>query len=57
MGWNNCLGKRASNIWNLVPSCVMWIIWRERNNRIFEDQEHSMDQIIALFTETLIDWS
>ena len=28
MGWRNWLGKHASDIWNLVPLCVMWIIWR-----------------------------
>ena len=28
MGWRNCLGKHASNIWYLVPLCVMSIIWR-----------------------------
>lgn len=35
----------------------MWIIWREHNGRIFDDQEHLVDQLIALFTGTLFDWS
>lgn len=34
-GWSNWLGKCSSGIWNLVPSCVMWIACRERYNHIF----------------------
>ena len=34
-GWFNCFGKHSSSIWNLVPPCLMWTIWRERNSRIF----------------------
>ena len=31
--WRNWLGKHFSNVWNLVPHCVMWIIWRERDRK------------------------
>ena len=41
--------KHSSNIWNLVPHCVMRIIWKERNSRIFEDLVLSGDKLIALF--------
>ena len=37
----NWFGKHSSSIWNLVPSCLMWCIWRERNWRMFEDMESS----------------
>ena len=46
-----------SNIWNLVMQCVMWIIWMEHNNHIFEELERSRDQVIASFAGTLFDWS
>jgi hypothetical protein len=29
-----------------VPSCVMWALWRERNNCTFEDVELSVDKLI-----------
>ena len=54
--WQNWLGKHFSNVWNLVPHCVMWIIWRERNNRIFEDSVLSKDKLLELFATTLFDW-
>lgn len=56
-GWSNWLGKRSSGIWNLVPSCVMWIACRERYNRIFEDLERPGEQHIEFFAGTLFDWS
>lgn len=55
--WQNWSGKHSSNVWNLVPHCAMWIIWRERNNRIFEDSVISEDKLLELFATTLFDWS
>ncbi len=33
--WRNWFGKHDSSIWNMVPTCLMWTIWIERNHRIF----------------------
>ena len=51
------MGKRLSDIWNLVPLCMMWIIWREYHNHIFEDLEHSGNHLVALFAGTSFDCS
>ena len=51
------MGKHSSNVWNLAPHCVMWIIWRERNNCIFEDSVLFGDKLLELFASTLFDWS
>jgi hypothetical protein len=56
-GWWNWFGKRSSAVWNLIPSCLMWTIWRERNTRTFENQETPMAKLIELFFTTLYDWS
>ena len=53
----NWLGKHSSSIWNLVPLCLMWCLWRERNRRTFEDLESSDDQLLASFNGSLFDWS
>jgi hypothetical protein len=45
-GWRNWFGKHSSEVWNLVPSCVMWALWRERNNCTFEDVELLVDKLI-----------
>ena len=46
--WSFWLGKFNSNIWNMVPGCLMWIVWTERNRRSFEDNEKSLVQLQAL---------
>jgi hypothetical protein len=56
-GWRNRFGKHSSDIWKLGPLCVMWSLWRERNNRTFENVEHSMGWLIEFCMATLFDWS
>ena len=41
----------------MVPPCVMSIIWRERNSRIFKDMKLTEGQLLALFAGTLFNWS
>jgi hypothetical protein len=56
-GWFNYFGKHKSSIWNLVPHCLMWTVWRERNSRIFEDEDHSKTKLSELFFGLLFDWA
>jgi hypothetical protein len=56
-GWWNWFGKKSSSVWNLIPSCLMWTIWWERNNRTFENQELAMDKLLEFFYGALFDWS
>ena len=53
----NWLRKLSSNIWNLVPLCLMWCIWKDRNRQTFEDLDRSEDQLLALFAGSLFDWA
>ena len=46
--WHHWLGKYNSDIWNLVPGCLMLTIWFERNWRSFEDIEKSLVQLLDL---------
>ena len=55
--WSFWLGKFNSDIWNMVPGYLMWIVWMERNRRSFEDIEKSLVQLQALCLKTLFDWS
>jgi hypothetical protein len=56
-GWWNWLGKDSSNIWNVVPLCLMWTLWWEQNRRTFEDKERSIDELASNFFRMLLDWS
>ena len=55
--WWNGLGKHALDIWNLVPLCLMWIVWLERNRRSFEDTSTADSQLRDSFAVMLFDWS
>jgi hypothetical protein len=56
LGWQNWFGKHHSDIWNLAPLCLMWMVWQERNSRPFEDELSSEDQLLGNFVSSLFDW-
>jgi hypothetical protein len=55
-GWKNEFGKHSYDVWNLVPLCLMWTLWRERNWHTFEDLENLEGCLIELFATSLFDW-
>ena len=55
--WQGRFGRHHNgDIWMVVPHCLTWCIWKERNRRCFEDNEHSMSNLKLLFFKTLLDW-
>ena len=53
--WKGRLGHhRNGYIWLIVPHCLMWCLWRERNSRCFEDNERSIPDL-KLF-RSLLGW-
>ena len=55
--WQGRFGRhRNGDIWKVVPHCLMWCIWKERNSRCFEDNERSVPDLKLLFFRTLLDW-
>jgi hypothetical protein len=35
--WLTTGSSRSVAVWKMVPLCVLWCLWRERNDRCFED--------------------
>jgi len=55
--WQGRFGRHCNgDIWKVVPFCLMWCIWNERNSSCFEDIERSMPDLKFLFFRTLLDW-
>ena len=48
---------RNGVIWNLVPHCLMWGIWRERNAQIFEGTERAIHELKMTFLQTFLGWT
>ena len=42
--------------WGAVLHCVMWLLWCERNHRVFEGQEVTSLDIKSRFLRTLFEW-
>ena len=57
--WQGMFGRhRNTELWRIVPHCLLWCIWRKRNARSFEGCERSMLEIKSFFfLHTLLDWS
>ena len=47
--WWNWLGSHTSNVWNMVPACLMC------SN--FEETERLVDFVKSLLLRTLFEWS
>ena len=48
--WQGRFGRhRNIELWRIVPHCLLWCIWRERNARSFEGCEHFMLEIKFFF--------
>ena len=55
--WQGSFGRhRNGYIWSIIPHCLLWCLWKERNSRCFEDTEKSIPDLKLLFFRTLRDW-
>jgi hypothetical protein len=41
--------SRSVVVWKMVPQCLLWCLWLERNVRCFEDFERSLEELTAFF--------
>jgi hypothetical protein len=55
--WCSSGRTRSAVVWKMVPICIFGSIWRERNNRCFEDLESSMEEILASLLYSLYSWT
>jgi mannosylglycoprotein endo-beta-mannosidase len=46
----------ATVIWKMIPSCLWWCLWRERNTRCFQNSAHSSAQLQETFLVSLYCW-
>jgi hypothetical protein len=49
--------SRSAVVWNMVLCCLLWCLWRERNDRQFEDKETTINELISFFFHSLYSWT
>uniref|UniRef100_A0A2N9IH31 Reverse transcriptase domain-containing protein n=1 Tax=Fagus sylvatica TaxID=28930 RepID=A0A2N9IH31_FAGSY len=54
---DSCHSIRVRKVWDMVPHCVFWCIWWERNARSFEGMERNLMDVKGTVLRTLLDWS
>ena len=50
------MGKKKRKTWKVVPLCLFWTIWKERNRRAFKDKGYSLQGLKQMFLYNLWDW-
>lgn len=48
--------RRRKRLWESVPLGVFWTIWKERNGRVFEDEERSIQLLKNSLPRSLLFW-
>jgi hypothetical protein len=55
--WWTAGRTRSAVVWKMVPHCILWCIWRERNNRCFEGLSRTREELLHFFLVTLFSWT
>ena len=55
--WRNWLGNYSSIVWNMLPVCLIWLVWKECNAQTFEDIERPIELLKTSLARTLFEWS
>ena len=51
------MGKRREKAWRAALLCLLWTLWKERNERAFNDFEWSNQALKLSFLYTLVNWA
>lgn len=58
LGWHGSfVDKKMKKAWRATPLCLMQTIWKERNDRPFNDIEWSNQAIKSLFMYIFVNWA
>ena len=50
MSWHGSfVGKKRNKAWKVAPLCIFWALWRERNKRVFDNYESTIQAIKFFF--------
>ena len=57
IAWHGAsVSKGKEKAWRAAPLYLMWTLWRERNERVFNDNERTDQALKLSFLYTLVNW-
>jgi hypothetical protein len=48
--------SQSAVVWKMVSCCLLWCLWRERNDRQFEEKGRTIEEFISFFFHSLYSW-
>lgn len=54
--WLPSLHSQIRTLWDLIAKAIMWCIWLERNNRIFQSLASPSYSLMVKITNILLSW-
>ena len=51
------MGKKRSKVWKLVPVCIFWTVWKERNRLAFRNESLAVQRLKHYFVFNLWVWN
>ena len=49
--------SRSAVVWKMIPLCLMWCLWSERNARCVDNSNRTLEELIHFFLNTLYSWT
>ena len=58
LGWcGSFVGKKRKKAWKLAPLCFFWMVWKERNRMMFDNEEFSVHRLKYYFVCSFWFWT
>ena len=51
------VGQKRKKAWRIVPLCIFWSVWKERNCIIFKDETLTVQRLKLNFVYNLWSWN
>ena len=51
------MGKKRKKIWNFIPLCIFWTVWKERNRLAFRGGVLNIQKLKNSFVCNLWNWA
>ena len=50
------MSRRKDKAWRATPLCLMWTLWKERNEKVFNNTKRSDQALKLSFLYTFVNW-